>query len=59
MNYKKLMEFCIPFRIVLGTALISYGLCSNNYWFFLGVIPLIAGLTKFCPICKFSDKCKI
>lgn len=59
MNYKKIKAFCIPFRIVLGIALIGYALFSKNDWFYLGVIPLIAGITGFCPICILSKKCEI
>ncbi|HIP13777.1 MAG TPA: DUF2892 domain-containing protein, partial [Arcobacter sp.] len=28
-------------------------------WFYLGVIPLIAGLVNFCPICKITGQCDI
>jgi len=59
MNYNKIRSFCIPFRIVLGLALIAYAVYSGNNWFYLGVIPLIAGLTKFCPICIISKKCDV
>lgn len=59
MNYNKIKAFCTPFRIVLGIVLISYAIYSKNNWYFLGVIPLIAGLTKFCPICMISKKCDI
>ena len=59
MNYNKIRAFCSPFRIVLGIALIAYAVYSKNNWFFLGAIPLIAGLTKFCPICIISKKCDI
>ncbi len=57
MDFNKIRAFCSPFRIVLGLALIGYGIYSGNNWFFLGVIPLIAGLTKFCPLCIISKKC--
>ncbi len=55
--YDKIRNFCTPFRIVLGIVLIAIGICTENYWFFLGIIPLVAGLTKFCPICIISKKC--
>jgi len=57
MDFNKIRAFCSPFRIVLGLALIGYGIYSGNNWFFLGVIPLIAGVTKFCPLCIISKKC--
>jgi len=59
MNYNKIRSFCIPFRIVLGLALIAYAFYSGNNWFYLGAIPLIAGLLKFCPICIITKKCDI
>jgi hypothetical protein len=59
MDFNKIRAFCSPFRVVLGLALIGYGVYSGNNWFFLGVVPLIAGLTKFCPICIISKKCDV
>jgi len=59
MDFNKIRAFCSPFRIVLGLALIGYGFYSGNNWFFLGAIPLIAGLTKFCPLCIISKKCDV
>ena len=59
MDFNKIRAFCTPFRIVMGTLLIAYAIYSKNNWFFLGAIPLIAGLTKFCPICIISKKCDI
>ncbi|MCW8896171.1 MAG: DUF2892 domain-containing protein [Sulfurimonas sp.] len=57
MNYDKIRSFCSKFRIVLGLALIAVAVIWDNAWFYLGVIPLIAGLVKFCPICIISKKC--
>jgi len=59
MNVNKIRAFCRPFRIVLGAALVGYGIYSGNQWFYLGVIPLIAGLTNFCPLCMITKKCDI
>lgn len=59
MNIKKIRSFCSPFRIVLGAALIGYGIYSGNNWFFLGVIPLIAGFVNFCPLCKITGECEL
>lgn len=58
-NYNKIRSFCRVFRLILGTCLISYGVYSGNNWFFLGVIPLVAGITNFCPICMISGKCDL
>ena len=59
MDINKIKAFCSPFRIVLGSALIGYGVYSGNNWFYLGVIPLIAGITKFCPLCIITKKCDV
>lgn len=37
-------------RIVVGLALIGYGLYSGIAWFYLGVLPLITGLINWCPL---------
>ena len=58
-NAKKISKFCQPFRIVLGAGLIGYGVYSGNSWFYLGVIPLIAGLTNFCPLCGITGQCPL
>ncbi|AXK48770.1 hypothetical protein CRU87_04435 [Aliarcobacter trophiarum LMG 25534] len=55
--FDKIRTFCKPFRIVLGVVLIAIGFFSGIAWFYLGVIPLLAGIFNFCPLCKFSGKC--
>jgi len=37
-------------RIVVGLALIGYGLYSGIVWFYLGVLPLITGIVNWCPL---------
>lgn len=59
MNVEKIRKICRPIRIVLGLALIGYGVYSGNAWFYLGVIPLIAGITGLCPLCKITGQCDI
>jgi len=59
MNFNAIRSFCSPFRIILGLTLIATGIYLSNYWFFLGIIPLIAGVTKFCPLCMISGKCDL
>jgi len=59
MNVKKIRGICRPIRLVAGTALVAYAVYSGNSWFYLGVIPLIAGLTNFCPLCKVTGQCDI
>jgi len=57
MDVNKIRATCRPIRIVVGLALIGYGVYSGNAWFYLGVIPLIAGLVNFCPTCIITKKC--
>ena len=57
MDVNKWRATCRPIRIVVGLALIGYGVYSGNQWFYLGVIPLIAGLVNFCPACIITKKC--
>jgi len=37
-------------RIVVGLALVGYGVYSGNAWFYLGVFPLITGIINWCPL---------
>ena len=59
MNFNKIKSFCRVFRIILGSALIITGFITGIYWFYLGVIPLIAGIANFCPLCIISKKCDL
>lgn len=59
MNVLKLRKICRPLRIVVGAGLVGYGVYSSNVWFYLGVIPLIAGISNFCPLCKITKQCDI
>ncbi len=64
MDLNKIRSFCRVFRIVVGLALIAYGVYSivseaPNYWFFLGFAPLIAGIINFCPLCLITKKCDL
>ena len=64
-TYDKIRSFCRKFRIVLGVVVIALGFYFTgeeevyNLWFGLGIIPLIAGITDFCPICIVTKKCTI
>jgi phosphoglycerol transferase MdoB-like AlkP superfamily enzyme len=58
-TFDKIKRFCRPFRIVIGVVLIAIGVLTSNAWFYLGVIPLIAGLVNFCPLCIVSKKCSL
>jgi len=57
MNYDKIRSFCSKFLIAIGLALIATAIIIDNTWFYLGVVPLIAGLVKFCPLCIITKKC--
>jgi len=37
-------------RIVVGLALIGYGIYSGIVWFYLGILPLITGIINWCPL---------
>ena len=59
MDFNKIRKFCRVFRIALGLALIVTGVITGIFWFYLGVIPLIAGAVNFCPLCLISKKCNL
>ena len=59
MNANKIRATCRPVRIVVGLTAISYAVYSANPWFYLGVIPLIVGLVRFCPLCIITEKCDV
>ncbi len=56
---EKFRYFCRPIRIIVGLSLVAIGLVTKNYWFMLGIIPIIAGLMNFCLLCKISKKCDL
>ena len=55
----KIRKFCRVFRIFLGLVLILTGVITGNGWFFLGLLPLAAGIANFCPLCIITKKCTI
>lgn len=57
--FDKIKKACRSIRIVVGIVLIAIGAITGNLWFFLGVIPLAAGIANFCPVCIISKKCTI
>lgn len=59
MNYNKIRSFCKIFRITAGLALIATGFTTGIYWFFLGALPLLAGILNFCPLCLITQKCDL
>ncbi len=59
MDFNKIRKVCRVVRIVIGLALIVTGVITGINWFYLGVLPLIAGIANFCPLCIFSKKCDL
>ncbi|MBE0513945.1 DUF2892 domain-containing protein [Sulfurimonas sp.] len=59
MNYDKIRKNCRVIRIVAGLALVATGFITGNAWFYLGALPLIAGIVNFCPLCIISKKCSV
>jgi len=59
MDVNKIRKVCRPIRIVIGLTLIAVAVVSGNKWFYLGVLPLIAGLANFCPLCIITKKCDL
>ena len=55
----KIRKFCRVFRIILGIVLIITGKFTGNFWFYLGILPLVAGIANFCPLCIITKKCSI
>ena len=55
----KIRKFCRIFRIILGVVLIIVGVVTGIVWFYLGILPLVAGIANFCPLCIITKKCSI
>lgn len=58
-KFDMIKNVCKSVRIVVGIALIAIAVFTGMNWFYLGAIPLIAGLADFCPTCIVSKKCTI
>jgi len=58
-NAVKMRKVCRPIRIVLGLALILGAVVTGMKILYIGIIPLIAGLSNFCPACYFTGQCDI
>jgi hypothetical protein len=37
-------------RIVVGVALIAWAVMGGPVWAWIGIVPLVTGLFKFCPL---------
>ena len=48
-------------RVILGIAIIGWGVMAQNYWGAIGLVPLGTGLIGICPlymIFKIDTGCK-
>ena len=59
MDFNKIKKICKPVRIVVGLGLIVGAFLTDTTWMYLGVVPLIAGITNFCPLCMITKKCDL
>lgn len=47
-------------RVALGLIfMIVVGIMFMSWWALLGLIPVIVGITGFCPACYFLNRCSI
>ena len=49
-------------RVVTGLGVLSLTVVGpHTLWGFLGLAPLLSGLTGFCPVCSFPgvNNCKV
>ncbi|MBK7228530.1 MAG: DUF2892 domain-containing protein [Ignavibacteriales bacterium] len=37
-------------RIILGLGLIAFALITNNWWGFIGIVPLLTAFMNYCPV---------
>lgn len=37
-------------RVIIGLAIIAWGLNAGNWWGLIGIIPLITGLIGYCHL---------
>lgn len=47
-------------RIIVGVVIIGLGLYFQSWWGVVGLIPLLTGLFRFCPLYKIlgMNTCK-
>lgn len=47
-------------RVALGLIfIIIVGFMFQSWWGVLGLIPVMVGITGFCPACYFLNRCSI
>jgi hypothetical protein len=59
MDFNKIRKICKPVRIVIGLGLITGAFLTDTTWMYFGIVPLIAGITNFCPLCIITKKCDL
>lgn len=37
-------------RIILGLGIIAFALITNNWWGFIGIVPLLTAFMNYCPV---------
>jgi hypothetical protein len=62
--FQKIKTFSRSSRIIIGILAIAIGYFQSDgtfnwSWWYLGILPLIAGLINFCPLCSLANKCDI
>jgi len=38
------------FRIIVGLAIVLWGLLYGNFWGLIGLVPLLTGIMQKCPV---------
>ncbi|WP_282608829.1 DUF2892 domain-containing protein [Pelagibius sp. Alg239-R121] len=47
-------------RVIVGMALIGLALWDSTYvWGFIGIVPLVTALIRFCPIYRLLGICSL
>ncbi|PHR70154.1 MAG: hypothetical protein COA66_13320 [Arcobacter sp.] len=56
---KRISKYRRMLQIIIGTVLIVIAYSTNSVWYYLGILPLLSGITNFCPLCIFLKRCSI
>ncbi|PSM52216.1 YgaP family membrane protein [Campylobacter blaseri] len=47
-------------RVIIGlTLIVGIWYFYRSWWALIGLIPLVVGVTGFCPACYFLNRCSI
>ena len=46
-------------RALIGLAIMIAGVVFSSWWGLVGLVPLIVGVTGFCPACYFLNRCSL